>query len=167
MRAVQINREHRKSETAGEHEQRARGTAHAPNNSLSPIFHEGSLAFRLAAPSSYTNLPAPGVLQTKLNVSQPEDKYEQEADRVADQVMRMPDPAFRLQRKCGCTGASGETCEECAGKPVQLQRHATSTAETEAPSIVHDVLNSQGQQLNTSTRSFFEPRFGHDFSQVR
>ena len=33
------------------------------------------------------------VLQAKLTVNQPGDVYEQEADRVADQVMRMPEPA--------------------------------------------------------------------------
>ena len=31
-------------------------------------------------------------IQTKLTIGQPNDKYEQEADRVAEQVMRMPDP---------------------------------------------------------------------------
>jgi hypothetical protein len=33
------------------------------------------------------------VIQPKLVVGQPDNRYEQEADRVADQVMRMPDPA--------------------------------------------------------------------------
>ena len=33
-----------------------------------------------------------GVLQTKLKISEPDDIYEQEADRVAAQVMRMPSP---------------------------------------------------------------------------
>jgi hypothetical protein len=37
----------------------------------------------------------------------------------------------------------------------------------EAPPIVHDVLSSPGQPLDAGTRSFFEPRFGHDFSRVR
>ncbi len=32
-----------------------------------------------------------GHLQAKLNIGQPHDIYEQEADRVADQVMRMPE----------------------------------------------------------------------------
>jgi len=36
-------------------------------------------------------------IQAKLTVGQPGDKYEQEADRVADAVMRMPDP--RVQRQ--------------------------------------------------------------------
>ena len=31
-------------------------------------------------------------LQPKLTIGQPYDKYEQEADRVAEQVLRMPDP---------------------------------------------------------------------------
>ena len=33
----------------------------------------------------------PETIQTKLTISQPGDVYEQEADRVAEAVMRMPD----------------------------------------------------------------------------
>src|SRR5438270_794733 len=40
--------------------------------------------------------PAVGVMQTKLAISKPGDTYEHEADRVAEQVMRTPEP--RLQR---------------------------------------------------------------------
>ena len=39
----------------------------------------------------------PPLLQAKLTVGQPDDEYEREADKVADTVMRMPEPA--LQRK--------------------------------------------------------------------
>src|SRR5215475_14002390 len=68
-------------------------------------------------------------LQAKLTVSHP-DMYEQEADRVVEQVMRMPEPAVgavaesvnigttsSLQRKCSCGGSaqSGE-CDECRQK---------------------------------------------------
>ncbi|UVT17920.1 MAG: DUF4157 domain-containing protein [Nitrospira sp.] len=35
------------------------------------------------------------------------------------------------------------------------------------PSMLHDVLNSSGQQLDSATRAFFEPRFGSDLSHVR
>ncbi len=34
-------------------------------------------------------------LQAKLTVGRPGDPYEQEADRLAEEVMRMPDPAIR------------------------------------------------------------------------
>ncbi len=37
------------------------------------------------------------VVQPKLRIGQPNDKYEQEADRVADQVMRMPEPTLQRQ----------------------------------------------------------------------
>ena len=32
------------------------------------------------------------IIQPKLTVSHPDDEYEREADRVADQVMRLPEP---------------------------------------------------------------------------
>ena len=35
------------------------------------------------------------------------------------------------------------------------------------PPIVHDVLSSPGQPLDAAARTFFEPRFGYDFSKVR
>lgn len=34
-------------------------------------------------------------IQTKLTIGHPNDKYEQEADRVAEQVMRMPEPLIQ------------------------------------------------------------------------
>lgn len=37
----------------------------------------------------------------------------------------------------------------------------------QAPPIVHEALHSPGQPLDGPTRSFFEARFGHDFSKVR
>src|SRR5690349_13414185 len=42
-----------------------------------------------------------GALQARLTVNQPGDRFEQQADRFADRVMRMPDPA--LQRTCQCS----------------------------------------------------------------
>jgi outer membrane protein OmpA-like peptidoglycan-associated protein len=36
-----------------------------------------------------------------------------------------------------------------------------------APSVVHQVLRSPGQSLDSDARAFLEPRFGHDFGRVR
>jgi hypothetical protein len=122
-----------------------------------------------------------GVLQRKLAINQPGDVYEQEADRAAETVMRMPDPAATPQRvtqvgpaagvrACSCgssNGASGE-CEECKAKAMGLQRSAAGPSHSNtAPPIVHDVLRSPGQPLDAATRSFMEPRFGQDFRRVR
>jgi hypothetical protein len=35
------------------------------------------------------------------------------------------------------------------------------------PAIMQHVLASPGTSLDSKTRAFFEPRFGHDFSEVR
>lgn len=58
--------------------------------------------------------------------------------------------AALLSRRCSCAG----TCSKCAS-----QGHA--------PSGVHDTLRSPGSALTAADRSFFEPRFGHDFGKVR
>jgi len=39
----------------------------------------------------------PPLIQPKLKIGAPNDKYEQEADRVAEQVMRMPEPMVQRQ----------------------------------------------------------------------
>lgn len=57
-------------------------------------------------------------------------------------------------------------CYKCR-KKATLQRHATDSAPEVAPSIVHEVLQSQGQPLDQEIRTFMEPHFGHDFSRVR
>src|ERR1041384_3638577 len=58
----------------------------------------------------------PTDVQAKLTISQPDDPFEQEADRVADRVMRMEDPGVTVQRKC-------DGCEE----DEELQRKATGS----------------------------------------
>src|SRR5215217_1559189 len=75
-----------------------------------------------------------------------------------------------LQRKCACGGTPGPTgeCTECRAKRLGLQRRSAKQAESAAaPPIVNEVLRSPGQRLDPNTRAFMEPRFGHDFSQVR
>src|SRR5581483_5561480 len=75
--------------------------------------------------------------------------------------------SLKLQRACDCgkhTMGGGE-CEGCKGK-VQRSSAVSSTTSV-APPIVHRALGSAGQPLDTATRTFMEPRFGHDFSAVR
>ena len=113
--------------------------------------------------------PAAGATQTKLAINKLGDSYEQEADRLAEQVMRTPES--QLHRACPCGGG----CPKCHSEqpdrePESLQtKHvqASDTGQTAAPPIVHEVLRSPGQPLDLATRAFMEPRFGYDFSRVR
>lgn len=110
-----------------------------------------------------------GVIQPKLEVGAVDDPLEREADRVADQVMRIagPEPIERDNTKDGLRELqrASTSCEEEEKK--QLHRKETGVGPTTAPPIVHEVLRSSGQPLDPGTRAFMEPRFGHDFSQVR
>lgn len=107
--------------------------------------------------------------QSNLAVNTPGDIYEQEADRISEQVLRMPEA--QLQRDCHCGGV----CPKCQTKQpdheherLQTQRvQAGDTGQTAAPNIVHEVMASHGQPLDRATRAFMEPRFGRDFGHVR
>ncbi len=107
-----------------------------------------------------------GTIQTQLNINRSGDIYEQEADRVANQVMRMSDnetlqtnpSPINIQKKC-------KECEE--EEKLQMKNESATKACREAPSIVHDVLNSGGHSLDRATRNYFGSRFGYDFSNVK
>ncbi|HIH74599.1 MAG TPA: DUF4157 domain-containing protein [Methanosarcina sp.] len=123
-------------------------------------------------------------LQAKLRIGQPDDIYEQEADRVAEQVMRMPGPQVSegrqvrmktsnhilnnsLQLRCPKCIKNNPKKEEEEGT---LQKKKGSSPIFEGtPELEFDISNSRsgGQPLTESVRAFYEPRFGHDFSQVR
>ncbi len=93
-----------------------------------------------APPSSY------------LTISSPTDPAERQAERIASEVMRMPAPL--LNRACADCEDEGTVRREASGPGT-------------APPIVGQVLNSPGQPLPDSARSFFEPRLGADLSAVR
>ncbi len=109
--------------------------------------------------------PLPGPIQAKLKIGAVNDPLEHEADRVADQVMRMPDPEVSIS---AVLPQISRKCAECEEEEKKLQKKPTATAEAaggEAPA--HEVLRSPGQPLDAQTRAFFEPRFGQDLGGVR
>ncbi len=114
--------------------------------------------------------PLPGVVQAKLVVGQADDPLEHEADRIADQVMRMPAPlptaaGATLHRKCAC---EQPLLQDGLPHTLHAKQHSPQQRPgAEAPALVGEVLRSAGEPLDTPTRAFFEPRFGRDFSQVR
>lgn len=109
------------------------------------------------------NPKSPANLQAKLKVGPPGDRYEREADQTAEQVMRMPEPG--VQPACGGCGSNGKEHKLDLAQAKFPQESGSGTSVV--PQAVHDVLGSTGQPLDSGTKSFFEPRFGHDFSQAR
>lgn len=92
-------------------------------------------------------------VQTKLKIGSPNDVYEQEADRVAEQVMRMADPFVMT----GNDQPPGE---------IGIRRIAEKGG-TKGSTADFKLNSSGGRLLSESTRNFMEPRFGTDFRHVR
>ncbi|NUO00186.1 MAG: DUF4157 domain-containing protein, partial [Saprospiraceae bacterium] len=116
----------------------------------------------------------PSFFQPKLTVNTPGDAYEQEADRVADSVMRMSEGDVPVVQRMPITPVSGlqRKCANCEKEEQeQVQRKETTGGDPSgksAPSIVGDVISSGGgQPMDGGTRQFMESRFGQDFGQVR
>lgn len=97
-------------------------------------------------------------IQTKLQISKPGDEWELEADRIAEQVTRMPEPIVR------------EADVTNPGKEETLRSESTTGQHrTRIPLVSPGSITQQsgGQPLPRSESAFFELRFGADFSQVR
>jgi hypothetical protein len=109
----------------------------------------------------------PGLMRPKLAIGNVNGPLEHEAERVAEQVMRKPAPEIALG------AAPPQISRKCAGSEAQeeekLHKEAavTDTLPGGAPASLHEVLRSAGQTLDAATRAYFEPRFRHDFSDVR
>jgi len=83
-----------------------------------------------------------------LDVNEPDDIYEQEADRAAEQITNEEDSQLPID----------------AGDTPDIQRQAISSdGGMKAPA---NIVPSGGQALPATTRTHFEKRFGHDFSGV-
>ena len=90
--------------------------------------------------------------QTNLRVGQPNDAYEQEADRVAAQVMN----------------ASARGAVHTAPPGIQRFSLAASAGQgLSAPASVGQTVARSGAPLTSSVRQHMEQRFAHDFSRVR
>ena len=185
--------------------------------SISPIDSILSL-HRTIGNHAVQRLVQSGALRAKLNVNTPNDVYEQEADRVASQVVHMsnlstqPKPAVSSQNHGSPVQRMCPECEkEMQQKPIEekneglqfqavkddkknlkmqsaddeidlqmqsiedekeavVQSNKSATCGLEVTSSVESRIQSQrgsGHALPETTRSFFEPRFGQSFSDVR
>jgi len=115
--------------------------------------------------SSKNNKP---FIQPKLTINQPNDVYEQEADAMADKVMRMEQPGVQLKQLP--ISSVQRKCEHCEEEEKKMQRKEINGKETAAGSNFENYvgsLNNGGQSLSTEARNFYEPRFGYDFSNVK
>jgi hypothetical protein len=84
-------------------------------------------------------------IQPKLTIGRRNDKYEQEADRIADEVMRMPEPA--LQRQVDEEEEEGLRTKPNAEKIAPLVQRQFEPEEEEEP-IQAKLANGLGGQVS-------------------
>jgi hypothetical protein len=125
-------------------------------------------------------------IQTKLTVGTPGDVYEQEADRMAQQVMSMsvaataPPQVQRFGEEPSPVGMYSSLAQSITpvvhrrvDEQVQMQslvQRAFQAGGNEASGDLESRLNASkggGSALAPEVRAFMEPRFGADFSGVR
>jgi len=124
-------------------------------NAAKPLLqHRGACSNQVACKGvdgGEYRLTPPQAMQARLAVGASDDSLEQEADRAAAQVL----------------GGPGKARVQTSSVP-HLSRVASGSATASlAPASVSRTLQAPGEPLSGATRSFFEPRFGHDFAQVR
>jgi hypothetical protein len=127
---------------------------------------------------AFGNRTVANYIQAKLRISQPGDAYEQEADRVADRVMRMAEPAAingtasggpGIQRMCtDCEdeqamrqAAEGKEEEEETEQPAQM-KPASGPAQV-ASSAVTNVVGGSGQPLHARCEKLLRAPFSNRF----
>ena len=119
-------------------------------------------------------------IQFKINITRPDDPSEEEADRIAEEVMHSPESESvhhhqhpsdaKINRKCkGCD-------EEDDYEKSIISRKSLNTTSLKKPKAVlaeaigssdSRIIPDEGYQLDYPTRSFMESRLGFDFSRVR
>lgn len=118
--------------------------------------------------NSFTNIPLysdKGQVQTKLQVNSPGDKYEKEADAVADKVVNTPANSSLNENYLSARS-------QVHSKPLSNQ--ITPLSQSNNNQGISQEMNSkitstkgQGKKMDDNTSSFMSGRFGKDFSQVK
>ncbi len=112
------------------------------------------------------------IAQPKLTIGKPNDKYEQEADRIADQV---------VQKSSNNSEPIQRSCDDCKDESLQMKpllktgstpimRKQSVVEEDENSTSIDDALASvsgMGEKLDSKTKDSMSRHLGSDFSNVR
>ncbi|MDY6785854.1 MAG: polymorphic toxin type 28 domain-containing protein [Cyanobacteriota bacterium] len=106
-------------------------------------------------------------IQPQLKIGQPGDKYEQEANSKAAEIMKMEDPAAseEIEKESSKNAIKEQPLAETITPLVQRKNNQKEGENS--TSIEQQLGQGGGQPLEKETRTFMENRFGADFSSVR
>ncbi len=99
-------------------------------------------------------------VKPKLQINQPGDKYEQEANAIAENILKMTDKELNPPIISANNSLDNKKIKRKEKSPGPVQGNSAIDSYV-------DSLGSSGSPLSSATRQFFEPRFRHDFSDVQ
>jgi Domain of unknown function (DUF4157) len=108
-------------------------------------------------------------IQRKLTIGAVDDPLEQEADAMADKVMRMPEQPF-VQRKCArCDEEEKVQRSPLAASITPFIQAKGGDGGTASDTVTQRInaTRGSGSSMDMPTQSFMESRFGTDFSNVK
>ncbi len=134
---------------------------------------------RTAGNNATGKLLRSGVLQAKLRIGPANDRYEHEADRIADRVVSMTGSTIGGEAEAAYS-RPGNSAGRISRAPLvnsitQLQQNRKTENELQekentVSSSLETSLNSakgNGRPLSGGERAYFEPRFGTGFAGVK
>ncbi|MEW6492427.1 MAG: hypothetical protein AB1589_07940 [Cyanobacteriota bacterium] len=103
----------------------------------------------IAAPENSRDIEPVQPIQTKLTLGQPGDKYEQEADSVAEQVMRIPDSATRqpIQREALPEDEQQVQTKQANSQDSLVQRYPDTILEVAQMGFAESILRLSIDQV--------------------
>jgi hypothetical protein len=116
-----------------------------------------------------SELPCKQFIQSKLTIGPVNERFEQEADQVAEQVVqRKTQSQFFFKPVVNSISTIQRKCAACEKEEAQsLQRKENAESKSNVDLLVANARTSGGSPMEDPTRSFMESNFGYDFSNVK
>jgi len=105
-------------------------------------------------------------IQPKLTTGQLNDSYEQEANSVAKQVMRMPQQNFIQNKYVSSDHINRKPLSQTITPFIQIKSDTTNHVSNSISQSIHS-SRGKGNSIDNATQSFMSSRFGNDFSKVK
>lgn len=168
-----------------QHSAETKSSSNSNSPSSTVFFNKSGEESFFSSPKTERPFFSPKTIQTKLTIGAPDDEYEQEADALADRVVRgepvSVDKVPRvptLQSMCANCAEKDENLQRVAApeqpavgihtKPALMQK--TIDGNSTGTSALQSQLNSTkggGQNLPEDTNEHLSQSFGTDFSHIR
>ncbi len=112
-------------------------------------------------------------IQPKLTIGAPNDRYEREADAMADRIMRMPQ-AYSSQTLSSAANGIQRTCSACSHEKEQIRRKPLMMKSEGGMPVATPNLQTQlsgskgsGNPMPSAINNQMSQAFNTDFSKVR